>query len=162
MKTMMTRCLAFLVPLAAAGPVLAHHSLATYDTTKAVRVKGTIVQVHHINPHVFIIMDDTVTDAKTRRWAVEGPSTLALKRKGLADDALKPGTVIEVCGYLPKEPVVWQLTSREPDAVSVSGRLINGELLVTADGHDHIWSDYGGHKCFAPGYSDHHSLQPPN
>jgi hypothetical protein len=162
MKTMMTRCLAFLVPLAVAGPVLAHHSLANYDITKALRVKGTIVQVHEINPHVFILMDGLAAGATARRWAVEGPSILGLKRKGLANDALKTGAAIEVCGYLPKEPIVWQFASREPNAVSVSGRLINGEVLVTADGHEHVWSDYGGHKCFAPGYSDQHPPQPPN
>ena len=159
MKRMTTLWLAVFVALVSTGSLLAHHSLTNFDTTTAVRVKGTIVQFHQINPHSFIYLEQRGADGVTTRWAVEGPSVLQLTRAGFAKDALKYGDVVEVCGYLPKEPVVWQIASVHPDAntTSLAGRLMNAELLVMPDGKERSWGDYGFHKCFAPGYTDQHS-----
>ena len=157
MKTMMPGWFAVLMALVPAGSVLAHHSLASFDTTKAVRVKGTILRFHEINPHTFIYLEAQDADGSVRRWAVEGPSVVQLKRMGFATDVLKPGTVVEVCGYLPKEPVVWQIASADPGAASLSGRLLNAELMVMPDGREQTWGDCGAHKCFAPGHTDQHS-----
>lgn len=157
MKRMTTGCLALVLALVSAGSLLAHHALTNYDTTKAVRVKGTIVQFNQINPHSFIFLDEKNAEGQTRRWAVEGPSVLQLKRTGFAKDVLKPGDVVEVCGYAPKEAIVWQIASADGSATSLSGRLINAELLVMPDGKQQSWGDYGVHKCFAPGYADQHS-----
>jgi hypothetical protein len=161
MKTITIVSLAVLVSLVPTGSLLAHHSLANYDTTKAVRVKGTIVQIHHINPHSFIYLEEKGTDGAIRRWAAEGPALRQLNRIGLAQDALKPGDVVEVCGYAPKETTMWQIASADPNAVSLAGRLINAELLVMPDGREQSWGDYGFHKCFAPGYTDQHSNRGP-
>jgi|SRR5439155_846023 len=133
MKKMTTGWLAVLVALVSTGSLLAHHALTNYDTTKAVRVKGTIVQFHQINPHSFIFLDEKGTDGQTRRWAVEGPSILQLNRSGFAKDVLKPGDAVEVCGYAPKEALIWQIASADGNA-SPAGRLINAELLVMPDG----------------------------
>lgn len=157
MNRMRTGWLAVLVSLAPAGSLLGHHSLVNFDTTTAVRVQGTIAAVHHINPHSFIFLDQIDTDGERRRWAVEGPSIFQLNRTGIAKDILKPGDAIEVCGYVPKVTVIWQLGSTDPAATSMSGRLINAELLVMPDGREQSWGDYGTHKCFAPGYKDQHS-----
>ena len=157
MKRTRTRWFAVLVAIVPAGSVLAHHSLANFDTTKAVRVKGTIVRLHEINPHSFLYVDGTEADGPVRRWAIEGPSIAQLTRRGFAKDALKPGTVVEVCGYLPKEPVVWQIASTDPGTTSIAGRLLNGELIVMPDGREQSWGDYGVHKCFASGHTDQHS-----
>jgi len=146
--------LAILVSLIPAASLLAHHSLANFDTTKPVRVKGTIVAFHAINPHSFIFLDETGADGARRRWAVEGPSIGQLTRGGFAKDALKPGDVVEVCGYLPKEAVMWQIASADPDATSTAGRLINAEMMVMSDGRERSWGDYGVHKCFAAGHRD--------
>src|SRR5262245_47921223 len=91
MKTMTTGWLAILVALVSAGSLKAHHALTNFDTTKAVRVKGTIVQFHEINPHSFIFLDEKSADGQTRRWAIEGPSVLQLRRTGFVKDVLKPG-----------------------------------------------------------------------
>jgi hypothetical protein len=152
---MTTAWLAVLMTLVSAGSLLAHHALTNYDTTKAVRVRGTIVQINQINPHSFIYLDEKGTDGQTRRWAVEGPSVIQLNRNGLAK-TLKPGDVVEVCGYAPRETIIWQIANAET-ATSVAGRLLNGELLVTPDGKQQSWGDYGVHKCFEPGYADQHS-----
>ena len=154
MKKMMTVALMALVP---AQLLLAHHSLANFDTTKAVRVKGTVVQFHPINPHSVIFVEQKDADGVNRRWAVEGPSLIQLKRKGFAHDVLKPGDVVEVCGYVPKENTMWQIASADPGATSLAGRLINAETLVMPDGKEQSWGDYGVHLCFAPGFKDQHS-----
>jgi hypothetical protein len=103
---MTTGWLAVLVTLVSAGSLLAHHSLTNYDTTKAVRVKGTVTQFHQINPHSFIFLEEKGADGQTHRWAIEGPSVNQIVRMGFAKDFLKPGDVVEVCGYLPKETVM--------------------------------------------------------
>ena len=145
------------VALISGAPLLAHHSLANHETTKPVRIKGTVVQVHVINPHSFIYLEQRGEDGQIRRWAVEGPSVLQLNRSGRQNTLPKAGDVIEVCGYLPKERTTWQVASPDPGAVSLAGRLINAEALVTADGQERSWGDYGVHRCFAPGFKDQHS-----
>src|SRR5687768_6447989 len=156
MKTLMTGLLGALAALLPAT-VLAHHSLSSFDTTKAVRVKGTVVRVHEINPHSFIYLEQKGEDGQVQRWAVEGPSVLQLNRSGRQTTLPKVGDIIEVCGYLPKERTMWQVASPDPGAVSLAGRLINAEALVTADGQERSWGDYGVHGCFAPGFKDQHS-----
>jgi hypothetical protein len=159
MNRLMTGSLAIVVlALLSTGSLLAHHSLANYNTTQAVRVKGTIVEVHRINPHSIIYLEDT-SDGQTRRWAAEGPSLLQLSRTAGAKELPKPGDVVEICGYLPKEPIVWQIANPDPGGRSISGRLINAETLTTADGRMQSWGDYGVHKCFMPGYADQHSTR---
>ena len=157
MKRILTAGLAILVLLASAGSLIAHHALINFDTTKAVRVKGTIVRFHQINPHSFIYLEQKGSGGQTQRWAIEGPSVMQLTRRGFAKEALKFGDEVEVCGYLPKEPLVWQIASPDPGATSLAGKLINAELLVMPDGKQESWGDYGVHKCFEPGYTDQHS-----
>jgi hypothetical protein len=148
---------ALLVTLVTAGSLLAHHSLGNYDTTKAVRVKGTVSEFHQINPHSIIYLEGKSEDGQLRRWAIEGPSVLQLARIGFPKDGLKPGDVVEVCGYLPKEITMWQIANADPSKTSLAGRLINAETLVMPDGKQRSWGDYGVHKCFDPGFSDQHS-----
>ena len=157
MKKIKTGWLGILVMLVSAGSLLAHHALTNYDTTKAVRVKGTIVEFHQINPHSIMFLDQKETDGPTRRWAVEGPSVLQLRRSGFTTDVLKAGEVVEVCGYATRDAVIWQIASADTSKTSLSGRLINAETLVMPDGKQQSWGDYGVHKCFAPGYTDQHS-----
>lgn len=156
MKKITTGWLAAFAVFATAGSLLAHHSLANYDTTTPVRVKGTISQFEQINPHSIIFINEKGSDGQIHKWAIEGPSALQLNRTGFARDSLKFGDTVEVCGYVPKENIIWQTSKGESDA-SPSGRLINAEVLVMPDGKQRSWGDYGVHKCFAPGYTDQHS-----
>ena len=157
MKGMLAAGITILAAFVSTGTLLAHHSLANFDTTKAVRVKGTVVQFQPINPHSYIFVEEMATDGPSRRWAVEGPSLIQLTRKGFARDVLKRGDVIEVCGYLPKETTMWQIVNPDPSGVSLAGRLLNAELLTMPDGREQSWGDYGVHKCFAPDFKDQHS-----
>src|SRR5580700_3673463 len=96
-KMMMAGWTAAFLVLAAAGSLVAHHSLAQFDTTTAVRVKGVIVLFAQVNPHTILFVDQKRGDGKTQRWAVEGPGILQLKRMGLDTDFLKVGDFVEAC-----------------------------------------------------------------
>jgi hypothetical protein len=166
MKKIMAACMATVAVLASAGLLSAHHSLAQFDTTKAVRVKGVVVMFERINPHSIIFLDQKLADGETQRWAVDGPSILQLVRKGFEKTALKAGDVVEVCGYVPKEGADSKLATATTVPLSlgvngtaprsVSGRRMNGELLVMPDGQKHVWSDYGQHLCLDPDFHDFH------
>jgi hypothetical protein len=139
----------FLLP-GSAGSLVAHHSLAQFETTTAVRVKGVITRFEQVNPHSILFVDQKGGNGETERWAVEGPGITQLKRMGRDTGFLKVGDVVEACGYVTKPGV----ESRR----SVSGRLMDGEMLVLADGRKEKWSDYGlGHKCLGPDYQDFHT-----
>lgn len=146
-----------LLALISAAALLAHHSLGNYDTTKAVRVKGTVVQFHPINPHSILYLEEKDADGAVHLWAVEGPSVQQILRAGNSRDILKPGDMVEVCGYAPKEPIMWQVASPDSGTQSLAGRLLNGEMIVMPDGMQRSWGDYGVHKCFGPDFKDQHS-----
>ncbi len=153
--------------LASAGSLLAHHTLAQFDTTTAVRVEGVLVRFEQVNPHSLLFIDQTGRDGKVQRWAVEGPGVLQLKRLGLDLAKFKVGDTIEACGYVTKEGVEWQRTvyaepvlSRPTETspkITLTGKLMDGELVVMPDGKRLKWSDYGHHLCLNPGFTDFHS-----
>jgi len=171
MKRKLTRivlslCTAAIVVSVSAGSLAAHHSLANFDTTTAVHVKGTIVRFERINPHSILFIDQKLDGGKTERWAVDGPAVRQLESMGIAKDSLKAGDVIEVCGYTMKdgypaervistEPISLSLKDSTPK--SMTGRIMNGEMVVMPDGRKQSWSDYGQHHCFDPDYRDTHS-----
>src|SRR3954471_24500135 len=69
MKNSTSAWLAGILVIATAGSLAAHHSLAQFDTTTAVRVKGTISRVELVNPHSLIFVDQKAADGQTQRWA---------------------------------------------------------------------------------------------
>src|SRR5436190_855233 len=153
------------VMLVSTASLLAHHSLAQFDTTTGVTVKGTVVLFERVNPHSFIFIDQKGKDGQPHRWAIEGPSVNQLTNLGIEKDFLKAGDVIEACGYLMKEGLANQRTvNTEPISLSlkdkspksVSGEVLTGELLVMPDGKKQKWSDYGQHKCLGPEFADYH------
>lgn len=138
--------------LAWPGALAAHHSLAQFDTTTPVQLKGTVVRFDRTNPHSRILVDQTTQDGHVQRWAVDGPAPNALARMGIDEDFLKAGDVIEVCGFVLKEGAVQPASSVPASAPPVSTRPISGHLLVMPDGKRMFWADYGViEKCLKPG-----------
>src|SRR5579884_1907196 len=88
-----------LMMLATMGSLLAHHSLGAYDTTTAIHVTGTVVAFQVVNPHSRLVVDEKKKDGSVHRWIVDGPGALQLKRLNIGTDTLKPGAIVEVCGY---------------------------------------------------------------
>jgi len=127
--------------LAWSGSLAAHHSLARFDTTTPVWVKGTVVRVELVNPHTRIVVDQPGEHGRGQQWTIDGPAPNVLSRMGLSDGFPKPGEVIEVCGFVLK-------ADAETTAPS---RLMNGHLLVMPNGKRRFWSDYGQfEKCISP------------
>ena len=49
---------------------LAHHSLAPFDVSAPLWIKGTVVRFERVNPHSLIFVDAKLPDGQVRRWAV--------------------------------------------------------------------------------------------
>jgi hypothetical protein len=86
------------VALAAASPLLAHHSWPV-DTSRAVTVKGTVTGYEWGNPHVMIGLDVKADDGSTEKWSVGGPSTTRMEANGWDKTTLKPGDAITATGF---------------------------------------------------------------
>ena len=137
---------------------LAHHSIASFDVSTALRIKGTVVRFERVNPHSLIFMDEKMPDGQMRRWAVDGPSVVQLERRTLDTEFLAAGQIIEVCGFTLKPGVASQRTfpetddaSAAPSQPSITGQILQGAVVVTPDGKKRVWSPYGQlDKCVSP------------
>jgi len=164
MKRIVAGCAAAMLLLVFSGALLAHHNLAQFDTTKAVRIRGVVVRFEQINPHSILFVDQKVSHGETQRWALEGPGVLQITRKGLTKEMIKVGDIIQACGYVTKDGIEYERNiepiSLDLKAVSpktISGKLMDTEQIVLPDGQKIIWSDYGHHKCLGSDYIDFHS-----
>ena len=90
--------LAFAGVLAAASPLLAHHSWPV-DTSRAVTVSGTITSYEWGNPHVMMGLEVKTQNGSVEKWNVGGPSTTRMEANGWDKNTLKPGDVITATGY---------------------------------------------------------------
>lgn len=157
MKKAMAAGIASIAMLASAGSLAAHHSLANFDTSAPIWVKGTVVVLERINPHSVIFLDEQAEDGQVRRWAVDGPARSQLARRGL-EDVVKPGDVVEICGFATQKGSESQREFPEPLSLSLrsstpnpSGQVMNGHLVVLPDGEKRVLSDYGQlQQCLGP------------
>ena len=90
--------LAFVAFVAAASPLLAHHSWPV-DTSKAITVSGTVTGYEWGNPHVMIGLDVKAENGAVEKWSVGGPSTTRMEGNGWDKTTLKPGDVITATGF---------------------------------------------------------------
>jgi uncharacterized protein DUF6152 len=90
--------------VAAATPVLAHHSFAAeFDVEKPVTIKGKVVKLEWVNPHSWIYIDATGPDGKVQTWAVEGGAPNSLLRRGWTKNSVPVGVEIIVDGFQAKD-----------------------------------------------------------
>src|SRR6476646_2301070 len=108
--------------VAAAAPVLAHHSFAAeFDADKPVTVKGVITSVRLENPHSWFFLDVTGPDGKVEKWSFEASTPSSLIRSGF-----KPGTV-----KAEDEVTIRGVHARDANANAGAGR-----ELILADGRE--------------------------
>lgn len=92
------RTIACLILLSRAGTALAHHSFASFDTTKNESQQGVVQKMQWTNPHVWLYLT-VEKDGKQVVFGYEGAAIAVLKRVGWYSDRVKPGDVVTVHGH---------------------------------------------------------------
>jgi hypothetical protein len=86
--------------LAAATPVVAHHSFAAeYDGSKPVKVTGVVTKVEWTNPHIWFYVDVKDDRGRVTNWGFSGGPPGVLQRRGIGRDAMTIGVVVVVEGF---------------------------------------------------------------
>src|SRR3954462_4473317 len=84
--------------------VSAHHAFAAeFDSTKPVKLQGTVTKMDWINPHSWIHIDVKGADGTVTSWMVECGSPNTLFRRGFTKESLPTGSEILVDGYAAKD-----------------------------------------------------------
>jgi Family of unknown function (DUF6152) len=80
--------------LATVGSVFAHHGWSGYDSSKALELKGTIVESGYEHPHGFVRLKAT-----DKTWLVVLAPPSRMERRQLPRKNLASGTEATVIGY---------------------------------------------------------------
>ena len=92
------------IALAAAIPVVAHHSFAAeFDGSKAIRLRGALTEIQWTNPHIYFYINVTDDQGAVVKWGCEAGAPGALSRRGFKRGDLKLGDTIIVDGYRAKD-----------------------------------------------------------
>ena len=77
-------------------PVFAHHGAASFDTSKKLTVKGTVVEWFWANPHCFLRFDVKGEDGQPVQWVVETQSGPNITPLGYSKQTFRPGDEVTV------------------------------------------------------------------
>jgi hypothetical protein len=96
----MTRnLLAVFILVAIAAPIFGHHSeAAEYDSTKPVKVTGTIKKVEWQNPHIWFYVDVKDENGIVTTWGFSAAPPGSLMRRGITKENFPVGAVVNVTG----------------------------------------------------------------
>ncbi len=89
--------------LMAAGPTLAHHSMAMYDQTRPITLTGTVTEFRLTNPHIQILFDVKSDQGDIEHWSSIGDNPVNLRRKGWNRNTIKPNDQITISGHPAKD-----------------------------------------------------------
>lgn len=83
--------------LAVSAPVLAHHSFAAeFDSSKPLKLTGTVTKLEWTNPHTWFFIDVKGEDGKVTNWGFEMGSPNGLMRAGWTRNSMKAGDLVTV------------------------------------------------------------------
>ena len=104
MKTKVVSAIAALAIVAAAAPMMAHHSFAAeFDANKPVKLTGTVTKIEWMNPHAYFYIDVKDPSGKVESWGLEMGSPNGLMRQGWTRNSMKVGDEITVEGSMAKD-----------------------------------------------------------
>ena len=103
---MTRRAMAIVVGVLLAGiPAYAHHSQAAqYDTSKEVKIQGTLVQFQFRNPHTFIQVEAPDDNGAVVRWSIEWGGVGQLNGQGVTRTTLKYGDPVIITANPSRTP----------------------------------------------------------
>jgi Family of unknown function (DUF6152) len=87
----LVRQLPLLSLLVLAGVALAHHSFASYDMRRDVRIAGTVVQYQWMNPHSWVKVQTLEADGAEHVWNIEFGTPSISIRTGWTPTTFKAG-----------------------------------------------------------------------
>jgi len=91
--------------LLAAVSAYAHHSQAAqYDTSKTVKIEGTLVQFQFRNPHTFIQVEAPDETGEKVRWSIEWGGVGQLNGQGVTRTTLKYGDPVIITANPSRTP----------------------------------------------------------
>jgi hypothetical protein len=95
MKTLAATTIVAAVMMAA-GPVLAHHSYAMFDSAQNKQLDGVVETFKWTNPHSYIEVLVPGKDGQMEKWGVECGSPAQMVKGGWRSSSLKPGDHVVV------------------------------------------------------------------
>ncbi len=102
-------------------PAQAHHSMAMFDQTKTVNLKGTVKQFQWTNPHCYIQLMVKDASGKDVEWSLEMGAPMYLYAKGWRPGALKAGMAISV--------TINPLRNGEPGGIVLTAATADGKPI---------------------------------
>ena len=103
----------------------AHHGLAAFDTTRIVRMEGTVTGIEWVNPHAFVYADLKDSNGKVANWKLElGSLGMLTKYGGWTETTVKKGDHVRVQGFVAKDGSPYMSLGRIwlPDGRSLEGK----------------------------------------
>jgi hypothetical protein len=116
------------VLLLSASASFAHHSVSgQFDASKPLTLKGVIVKVDWINPHVYLFLEAKDADGSMRTWALATAPTAMLRRAGLSKESISgaPGEVVTIEGIAARDETknlgwIYSITYADGHSVKMS------------------------------------------
>jgi hypothetical protein len=132
MKSLVWAAVAAVAALGA-STVSGHHSTAAFDTTRVVKIEGTVTQFRWINPHASIKVDGkTASDDPDGLWTIEMTAPNVLINQGWTRTALKVGDKVTMYANPLRNAVT--LNDGSAGGLYVGVVLADGSTLGRTDG----------------------------
>jgi hypothetical protein len=121
--------------LLCAVPVLAHHSFAAeYDSTRPMKITGTVSKMEWMNPHARFYVDVKEANGSMTNWNFELGAIPVLLKQGWTKNSLKAGDTVTVEGLLAKDGS--KSASARTVVLADGRRVFGGSSAPTAAGAD--------------------------
>lgn len=131
----------------------AHHSMAIFDRTKTVEIRGTIVDFKLRNPHSSFVVDGVrfangaAQGNAVERWEIEADATAFMRTAGMEADTFRAGDRVTIIAYPHRDP---------------GFRFARAAELRTADGRQFDFGLRASARIFSPSLKRAAGARAPN